>query len=78
MSETVRYVFGLLGGVMASLVLWFFFMSAIQPQMYTAMNFALKDQWNMVSGNDGERQSRILNSVWEDTKSISGTEYWEG
>lgn len=77
MSETVRYVFGLIGGVTASLVIWFFFMSAIQPQMYSAMNYALADQWNTATGNDGERQSRILNDVWNETKELDVDYYVE-
>lgn len=72
MTSTIRHVFGLLGAVMLSLLLWAWFISS-QPTMYRAFNVAIVQQWDLASANNGRRASATVDKVWGDTVTSNPT-----
>ena len=72
MESTIRYVFGLLGAMVASLIIYGLFMAG-QGNMYEVMNNQLGTEYLMHTGNNGQMIASIRDSAWK-SESIEPTD----
>ena len=78
MTDTIKYIFGLLGAMVASIVIYGLFVSA-QPEMYRAMDNQLSLEYLKHTGANGMRVSSIRDSVWDEyVNSIDSEPYYYG
>lgn len=67
MTDMVKYVFGLIGALVASLLIFAWFMST-QSTMYTTMDNQLAKEYLSHTGNNGELTNDIVNQSWDEYK----------
>lgn len=63
MTSMIRYIFGLIGAMLASLIIYGLFMSG-QSNMYTVMNNQLGTEYLMHTGNNGQMMSEVREAAW--------------
>lgn len=68
MSEMVWYIFGLIGAIVLSLMVWNVFF-ANEENTYRVMSHSLVNEWNIASGDNGELLSSYKDKVWNNTTS---------
>lgn len=69
MEGTIRYVFGLIGAMLASLIIYSLFMAG-QGNMYEVMNKQLGTEYLTHTGNNGG----LIAGIREDAWNASGVE----
>ena len=65
MADTIRYVFGLIGAMLVSVIIYGLFMAG-QDTLYSAMNKQLGNEYLLYTGNNGQMVSNIRNEAWND------------
>lgn len=65
MADTIRYVFGLIGAMLVSVIIYGLFMAG-QDTLYNAMNKQLGNEYLLYTGNNGQMVSNIRNAAWND------------
>lgn len=63
MEGTIRYVFGLIGAMLASLIIYSLFMAG-QGGMYDTMNKQLGAEYLIHTGNNGGLTAGIREDAW--------------
>lgn len=63
MASTIRYVFGLIGAMLVSVIIYGLFMAG-QGTMYNAMNKQLGNEYLLYTGNNGQIMSKVRNDTW--------------
>lgn len=79
MSGTIKYVFGLIGAMLVSVIIYGLFMAG-QGTMYNAMNKQLGNEYLLYTGNNGQMMSNVRDAAWNDAnvdKSFSYVAYEE-
>lgn len=66
MEGTIRYVFGLIGAMVASLIIYGLFMSS-QGHLYTVMNNQLGNEYLTHTGNNGQLVAQVREAEWNKT-----------
>lgn len=77
MVDTIKFIFGLIATIVATLILWTMFMG-MQPQIYDVMRASLSVEWNRDTGNNGELINSYKNTVWENDDNVVFGVYNEG
>ena len=65
MADTIRYVYGLIGAMLVSVIIYGLFMAG-QDTLYNAMNKQLGNEYLLYTGNNGQMVSNIRNAAWND------------
>lgn len=74
MEGTIRYVFGLIGAMLASLIIYSLFMAG-QGNMYEVMNKQLGTEYLTHTGNNGQMVANIREDVWNNASVDSTYSY---
>ena len=80
MTSTIRYVFGLIGAMLDSVIIYGLFIAG-QGTMYNAMNKQLGNEYLLYTGNNGQMMSNVRDAAWNDAsveKTYKYTAYEEG
>lgn len=72
MTDTIKYIFTLLGATVLSVILWIFiFLGDFQEIVYHQFEPYLVNQWSLTTGNNGRYTEELLEPSW--TKDSTGS-----